>query len=98
MCDVVRVYALFGAVAGGGPTLVAAAGSDPATQVLAQYGALGILSGLGLWLIRREATRADRAEKALSELNIEFRRTYDGTLGRAAQALIEAARLIGSQR
>jgi hypothetical protein len=83
---------------GSGSVVLAASGGDPGAQLFAQYGALGVLSAIGIWLIRREAARADRAEKALSELNIEFRRTYDGTLGRAAEALIEATRLIGGQQ
>lgn len=51
--------------------------ADSVTGVLLQYGVLGVFALLALWFFltvyKREVARADRAEEALSELNLQVR-------------------------
>lgn len=85
------------------------AAADPATGVLVQYGAVGVVALLAIAAVRvlymrlsaaldRETERADRLEEELRKLNETVRSDYIGTITTAAQALAEASRAIEDAR
>jgi len=75
----------------------------PGTEVLLQYGAIGVFSIFAAVAVRvmfkslqaawdREKTRADRLENELRSLNEAIRTEYIGKLTQASQAISDANR------
>lgn len=78
---------------------------DPVTGVLVQYGAVGVIAILGIFVSRvlfnrlnqaldRETARADRLEEQLSKLNETVRTEYVTTLATATHAINESSRAV----
>lgn len=78
---------------------------DPATGVLVQYGAVGVVALLALAAVRvlytrlsatidRETERADRLEEELRKLNEAVRGEYISTITQSAQAINDANRAV----
>jgi len=76
------------------------------SDVLLQYGALGVLALLAVGAVKvmynrlqkaydDEKTRADRLEGQLRELNELVRTEYVTVLGKASQAMIDSNRAVG---
>lgn len=85
--------------------MIAAAEADPATNVLLQYGAVGVVAVLAIIAVRvlytrlnqaldREISRGDRLEEELRKLNETIRTEYATTLANAAHAMQEANRAV----
>lgn len=81
------------------------AATDPASAILLQYGAVGVVAVLALLAVRvlynrmqaavdREMARADRLEDELRKLNETVRTEYVTTLASAAHAIQEANRAV----
>lgn len=73
---------------------LADAASDVANNPFATFGALGILAGIGVWLIRRESARADRLENKNDKLNEGIRDTVIPALTQHAQAIDRALEVL----
>jgi hypothetical protein len=82
---------------------------DPATGVLVQYGAVGVVALMALAAVRvlfarlsatidRETERADRLEEELRKLNETVRSEYVNTINTSARAISEATRAIEDTR
>jgi len=85
--------------------ITAAEGADPGSNLLLQYGAVGLIAVLALAAVRvlyvrmsaavdREIARADRLEEELRKLNETIRTEYATTLANAAHAMQEANRAV----
>jgi len=82
-----------------------AAAVDPVSDVLIQYGAVGVISIMALAAVRvlfnrmstmadRERERADRLEEELRKLNETIRTEYVNTIATAARAIQDANRAV----
>lgn len=78
--------------------LADAASSDIATNPWANFGALGILAGLAVWLIRRESARADRLEDKKDKLEEGIREIVIPALTEHAQAIDRALEVLKDLR
>lgn len=65
----------------------AADAADVANNPFATFGALGILSGIGVWFIKRESARADRLETKNDKLNEVIQEAVIPALSAINQAL-----------
>jgi hypothetical protein len=79
--------------------------ADPVTNVLIQYGAVGVVALMALAAVRvlflrmtasidRETARADRLEEELRRLNETIRTEYVGTIARTTQVVADATRAV----
>jgi hypothetical protein len=79
--------------------------ADPVSNVLLQYGAIGVIALMSLAAVRilfnrvsaqtdRERERADRLEEELRKLNEAIRTEYVTALGASAHAIQDANRAV----
>jgi glucose-6-phosphate-specific signal transduction histidine kinase len=84
---------------------VITAAADPVTDILVQYGAVGVIALLGILVSRmlfmrlnqaldREVARADRLEDELRKLNETVRTEYVTTLAAASRSIQDANRSV----
>lgn len=74
--------------------LLADAGMDLSNNPFTTFGALGTMAALGLWFVKREASRADRNEAKLEALHTDIRDTIVPALTQQAQALQQALEVL----
>lgn len=75
-----------------------ASATDVTNNPWVNFGALGMMAGIGVWLIKREAARADRNEAAKDELNKGIRETVIPALTSHAHAIEQALEVLKDMR
>lgn len=81
---------------------------DPAQGILLQYGAVGLIALIALWVALRlwarieaayekEAARADRLERELHELNMLISERLAGDLVRATEVMRSVLEIVKQQ-